>query len=505
MKTKLLLLTLLQTIILQRFESYKDFKDQFNTFCSPLPKKKIKFLDLAQEDLEIDATNNKKIFIDQPYIFLGKGGYSRVFLDTSNENVVKVIKPKKLESLTSLYSIKKEIIFGFDYFFKTRKKGGVKKCAFNFKRKQNVFMITLYLDYLKGDDMNFYNKSFLTEDRELQSNLYLFKELNLLVKEYHDMGYIHRDIKPSNFFLEKEQTQCKNTNKKKTKNSKNKKNQKKLKNCDVLKPYLIDLALAIKYKYCDIYYGTRSYMANEMINDDWYNNTIDVYSLGVSFLEFLRLDIKNLKIDMSLIMIIEAMLMDNYCFYFKEFQFEKFYNLKMVFCDNSDFYWEYQFTNLEEMNYFFFDLKKNYCTISEIVEYRKSVMEIKYYNKNLNSKTRKKNISYKKLNSKMIFWDYNEFNLIKCFDVDKNYNFYLTCRPSMKDLKQIFDIYYNWKFNNSKNMYKLYEKVFEKNIMFDYKLFLDQGFIGIMYRHSMPNVFKLLNSRRYFTSNFKYW
>ena len=496
MKNQLLLLTLIVTTTqTKRFKNFHTFKKTFKTLCSPIPKKKLKHLTWAQEDLQFEKTKNKKIFSDQPFIFLGKGGYSQVFLDRSKKNVVKIIKSKKMESLTSLFSLKKEVIFGFEYFFKTRKKGGVKKCGFDFGKKED-FGIVMILDYLKGDDMNYFNKMFLEEcEIGLKRNLFLFKELGLLVFEFHEMGYVHRDIKPSNFFLENEKDfenleenlEKKNTKPENKKSDqkipKNKQKQKK-KTCGKLNPYLIDLALSIKKKNSNIYYGTKSYMANEMLTEDWYNNTIDVYSLGVSFLEFLRLDIKNFKVDISLLMIIESMLMDNWCYYFKKFEINNSENLKMVFCDNSDFYWEYQFSSLEELFFYFFDLKKNYCEENLNLD-----DFLSFGNENLDS----------------VHGFLGEAKLIKCFDVDNYFNFFLTCRPAMRDLKKIFDVYYNWKFNNSKSMYGLYEKVFEKNIMFDYRLFLDSGFIGVMYRHFMPNVFKLLNDRRYFLSDFGYW
>ena len=52
-------------------------------------------------DLEKDYESLK----GNRFSFLGKGGYSRVFKDSENNRVVKMIKARKLKSITSLNSI----------------------------------------------------------------------------------------------------------------------------------------------------------------------------------------------------------------------------------------------------------------------------------------------------------------------------------------------------------------------------------------------------------------
>ena len=49
------------------------------------------------------------------YVFLGKGGYSRVYKDRETGRVVKMIKARKLKSRTSLNSIRTEILWGTYY------------------------------------------------------------------------------------------------------------------------------------------------------------------------------------------------------------------------------------------------------------------------------------------------------------------------------------------------------------------------------------------------------
>ena len=44
------------------------------------------------------------------FIFLGKGGYSRVYRDIKTNRVAKMIKARKLKSKTSLNSIRNEIL-----------------------------------------------------------------------------------------------------------------------------------------------------------------------------------------------------------------------------------------------------------------------------------------------------------------------------------------------------------------------------------------------------------
>ena len=60
---------------------------------------------------------------------------------------------------------------------------------------------------------------------------------------------------------------------------------------DRIRPYLIDFAFSSQESYSKRYKGTRKYMPKEMLlgdkKSDWYNSSIDVFSLGVSYIEFL--------------------------------------------------------------------------------------------------------------------------------------------------------------------------------------------------------------------------
>lgn len=449
------LFSLLITITLQKhlFTTHKGAINYLSKKCSHLTYEKKLDLITAKKSVSEDSIQQQKIK-DKRYTFLGKGGYSRVFYDEELKEVVKVIKARKLKSITSLRSVTEELIIGFEYFFKGRYLGTGKSCSFALKRSnENFDMIIIYMDLLKGYDMKFYIYDFQEkENLDLEQTCYTIKNLNYILSEFHDMGYFHRDIKPGNYFLLKDETSK-----------------------DGFKPILIDFAFSLRENYNTRYKGTRKYMPKEMkVGDkksDWYNNSIDVFNTNVTYMEYLYNFILDKQIDFSLAQILNGGLYDNWCKYYKDFELEEGeYNFKFVFCDNSDHYYE-KFNNLESLVFFFRNKSKNYCLDREVE------------------------------NRKDIFWDNRENDLIKCFGIDKeNQNFVIDCRPNMREAKKMFDLYFNWRFLGGKSMYKRYELIFENQRFFDSTKLIDNGFIGIMYRYFMPNLYRMLQSRHTFST-----
>ncbi len=151
--------------------------------------------------------------------------------------------------------------------------------------------------------------------------------------EFQSMGLIHRDVKPSNIYLIDEETSL-----------------------DGIRPVIIDFAFTEHKTYEKRYKGTKKYMPKEMLlgdkKSDWYNNTIDVFSLAVTFIEFIfEYIIKgNKDVDLNTFYILELMLNDNHCDHIGD----------LTFCTNSDRYYE-QIGSLVELRQIFKNKKLNKC------------------------------------------------------------------------------------------------------------------------------------------------
>ena len=159
-----------------------------------------------------------------------------------------------------------------------------------------------------------------------------------LVADLHDMGFYHRDLKPGNMFYESDESSI-----------------------DKIKLIMIDYAFASDVTHDKKYKGTKRYMAQEMQEKDkenaWYNETIDTFSTGISSLDFLSGYLMNVEdVDMGLMIIIEAMIDNNYCV-------NK--NKNGVFCQNKELYWDEKFIDLESVKEFIENKNKKTCTLGE--------------------------------------------------------------------------------------------------------------------------------------------
>ena len=72
--------------------------------------------ELMEEDNKAQEKGSKYVSDEKSrFKFLGKGGYSRVYLDKQKGNVLKLIKKEKMENMTSLNTLRDELVNGMYY------------------------------------------------------------------------------------------------------------------------------------------------------------------------------------------------------------------------------------------------------------------------------------------------------------------------------------------------------------------------------------------------------
>lgn len=429
----LIALYLILSITGQPRRSYEESLKIFSNYCSQMKYSlKLKLIN-AKKAVGSDEETYKKIEGER-FMFIGGGGYSRVFLDNRKNSVIKLIRARKLQRKSSLVSMAIELEMGFFYKIVEKTKGTVEKCEYYLKKVgDRLDMLAFHLDFLDGQDMNDYhhNKKKRRRNNFDQRALFTIKNVLHLTYSYSRLGFMHRDIKPENIFFLTERKKY---------------------NIDRVKPILIDLSFTTKEKHSKRFKGTESYMPKEMLigdkKSDWYNQTVDVFNLGVSFIEFIIYYFNKKSIDFGFMSFIEGMLNDNWC---KNFGEDKF-----TFCDNDALYYE-DFQSLKDLAGFFYDKKHNFCENGE-----NDVLD--YY--------------------------------VKCYDVDETgKNMEFECRPTMREAKHFLDFYVKWKKRDN-HLYNPYRNFFYNNSgLIKYKKFVDVGFLGHMYRSLFPNTYEILVTR----------
>ena len=128
------------------------------------------------------------------------------------------------------------------------------------KEKDNFYILT---EYVEGQNLiefikNYKNQKYIDDD-------ILFKiifDLCFAIKEIHDKNIIHRDLKPENIIIE---------------------------NCNIK---ICGFGNSKKINtYGNTSLGTINYMAPEMIQNEKYNNKVDIWALGCIIYELLTLNI----------------------------------------------------------------------------------------------------------------------------------------------------------------------------------------------------------------------
>ncbi len=188
---------------------------------------------------------------------IGKGGYSIVHL-------VKHITTGKKYALKCAMKFKK----GKDRSERTRQEikvlsrirhGKIVKFYGWFEDDKNIYLV---LEYLSGKDLSKYFKKYLPSREETKNIMIQIVES---VKYCHQHGIIHRDIKLENILINSH-----------------------------MKIKLTDFGLCIIKEYEDDYFydevGTARYTAPEILEGDGYNETIDIWGIGIIFFMLLTGD-----------------------------------------------------------------------------------------------------------------------------------------------------------------------------------------------------------------------
>ena len=183
---------------------------------------------------------------------LGHGKFGKVKLGISKLTKEKIAI--KIVNKTNLKNSELELIKSEIEIMKFCKFKNIVKIIENFEDHENIFII---LEYLSGGNLNYYlstQKTLLTENQIKELIIQLANGINYL----HHFGIIHRDLKPENIMMSDKSTQA------------------------LVK--IVDFGLS---KVLGIFeksneaYGTLAYAAPEVIHKNSYNNTIDIWSLGV--------------------------------------------------------------------------------------------------------------------------------------------------------------------------------------------------------------------------------
>ena len=95
-------------------------------------KKRVEKLQDDYTDLE----NNR-------FKFLGKGGFSRVYYDKKDKIVVKMIKARKIKSVSSQNTTIEEILKGVFYSYVRTDNGTVLYCEYDMKKKEEALDVLL--------------------------------------------------------------------------------------------------------------------------------------------------------------------------------------------------------------------------------------------------------------------------------------------------------------------------------------------------------------------------
>ena len=179
---------------------------------------------------------------------IGKGGYSKVYL-------VENKKTKRRYALKACFRMKN----GKDRSDRTRteievlkrlKHSNIMRLKGWFEDEDNIYLV---LRYIPGKDCSKYFKHTLPDKTTVKS---IMRQLVEAVKHCHQHGVVHRDIKLENILID-----------------------------DNFKIKLTDFGLAgIKndpYEVFSTNLGTVKYTAPEMIRGDGYNESVDIWGIGV--------------------------------------------------------------------------------------------------------------------------------------------------------------------------------------------------------------------------------
>ena len=193
--------------------------------------------------------NNEKIII-------GKGGYGQLYLAINKkdgkEYAIKNVSKEKMKAVgVDISIIKREI----DIHIRITHPHIIKLISYS-EDRHNFYLVMEYAH--KGNLYKFIQqKRGMDEDEAFHYFIQVASAIHFL----HFNGFAHRDIKPENILLDKNGS---------------------VKLCDF--GWCVNVSKGNRITFC----GTYEYMAPEMINDEFYDMGIDIWSLGVLLYEMIH-------------------------------------------------------------------------------------------------------------------------------------------------------------------------------------------------------------------------
>ena len=188
-------------------------------------------------------------------IIIGRGGYGKLYLaknkKDNKEYAIKYVSKKKMQSVGVDYSIIKREI---DIHIRITHPRIIKLYSY-LEDRYNFYLAMEYAP--KGTLYQLIQKKRGMCEEEA---FYYFIQVASAIHFLHENGYAHRDIKPENILLDG----------------------KGIKLCDF--GWCVNVSKGERTTFC----GTYEYMAPEMINDEFYDMGIDIWSLGVLLYEMIH-------------------------------------------------------------------------------------------------------------------------------------------------------------------------------------------------------------------------
>jgi serine/threonine protein kinase len=189
-------------------------------------------------------------------ITIGKGGYGKLYLarnkKDNKEYAIKYVSKKKMQSVGVDYSIIKREI---DIHIRITHPRIIKLLSY----LEDRYNFYLAMEYAPKGTLY----QLIQQKRGMCENeaFYYFIQVASAIHFLHENGYAHRDIKPENILLDGKGG---------------------IKLCDF--GWCVNVAKGERTTFC----GTYEYMAPEMINDEFYDMGIDIWSLGVLLYEMIH-------------------------------------------------------------------------------------------------------------------------------------------------------------------------------------------------------------------------
>jgi len=189
-------------------------------------------------------------------IIIGRGGYGKIYLaknkKDNKEYAIKYVSKEKMKSVGVDYSIIKREI---DIHIRITHPRIIKLYSY----LEDRYNFYLAMEYAKKGSLY----QLIQQKKGMSENeaFFYFIQVASAIYFLHENGYAHRDIKPENILLDENGG---------------------IKLCDF--GWCVNVAKGERTTFC----GTYEYMAPEMINDEFYDKGIDIWSLGVLLYEMIH-------------------------------------------------------------------------------------------------------------------------------------------------------------------------------------------------------------------------